>query len=591
MTAPDDRALDRRYEDPALPVAERVEILLAQMTPAEKAGLFFHSMIPMGDGGQLADAAPAFGLPSTAEMVAERHLTHFNVVGSNLSAREMAEWHNRLQELARSTRLGIPVSLSTDPRHSFTDNPGASFLAGPFSQWPEPLGLAAIGSEQTVHEFADIARQEYTAVGLRVALHPQVDLTTESRWARQVGTFGEDAELTGRLGAAYIRGFQGDELGAGSVATMVKHFPGGGPQKDGEDPHFPYGREQVYPGDNFAYHLKPFEKAFEAGVSQVMPYYGMPVGTEWDEVGFSFNKAIVTGLLREHYGFDGIVCTDWGLITDSPIMGDLHVARAWGVEHLSIPERIAMLLEAGVDQFGGEFLSSELQALVRSGVVSEERLDVSARRLLREKFVLGLFDERYVDPDAAERVVGSAGFRAAGDAAQRASIVLLAGREALPLAAGARIYVEGIAADVAAEYGTVVDAPADADVAVIRLAAPFETRPTTFENFFHAGSLDFPDEVVSHVAEIAAAVPTVVDVFLDRPAVLTPFVDAVAALTGSFGAGPRALLDVLFGRAHAEGRLPMDLPRSMASVRARRTDVPFDLEDPLFRFGHGLGER
>lgn len=591
MTAPDDRALDRRYEDPALPVAERVEILLAQMTPAEKAGLFFHSMIPMGDGGQLAGAAPAFGLPSTAEMVAERHLTHFNVVGSNLSAREMAEWHNRLQELARSTRLGIPVSLSTDPRHSFTDNPGASFLAGPFSQWPEPLGLAAIGSEQTVHEFADIARQEYTAVGLRVALHPQVDLTTESRWARQVGTFGEDAELTGRLGAAYIRGFQGDELGAASVATMVKHFPGGGPQKDGEDPHFPYGREQVYPGDNFAYHLKPFEKAFEAGVSQVMPYYGMPVGTEWDEVGFSFNKAIVTGLLREHYGFDGIVCTDWGLITDSPIMGDLHVARAWGVEHLSIPERIAMLLEAGVDQFGGEFLSSELQALVRSGVVSEERLDVSARRLLREKFVLGLFDERYVDPDAAERVVGSAGFRAAGDAAQRASIVLLAGREALPLAAGARIYVEGIAADVAAEYGTVVDAPADADVAVIRLAAPFETRPTTFENFFHAGSLDFPDEVVSHVAEIAAAVPTVVDVFLDRPAVLTPFVDAVATLTGSFGAGPRALLDVLFGRAHAEGRLPMDLPRSMASVRARRTDVPFDLEDPLFRFGHGLGER
>jgi beta-glucosidase len=589
MTEPDGRPVDRRYEDPALPVAERVEILLAQMTLSEKAGLFFHSMIPMGDGGQLSDAAPDFGLPSTAEMVADRHLTHFNVVGSNLSAREMAEWHNRLQQLARSTRLGIPVSLSTDPRHSFTDNPGASFLAGPFSQWPEPLGLAAIGSEQTVHEFADIARQEYTAVGLRVALHPQVDLTTESRWARQVGTFGEDAELTGRLGAAYIRGFQGDELGAGSVATMVKHFPGGGPQKDGEDPHFPYGREQVYPGDNFAYHLKPFEKAFEAGVSQVMPYYGMPVGTEWEEVGFSFNKAIVTGLLREHYGFDGIVCTDWGLITDSPIMGDMHVARAWGVEHLSIPERIAMLLEAGVDQFGGEFLSSELQALVGSGVVSEERLDVSARRLLREKFVLGLFDERFVDPDAAERVVGSAGFRAAGDAAQRASIVLLAGPEDLPLSAGSRIYVEGVDADVAAEYGTVVDSPAHADVAIIRLAAPFETRPTTFENFFHAGSLDFPDEVVSHVAEIAAAVPTVVDVFLDRPAVLTPFVDTVATLTGSFGAGPRALLDVLFGRAEAEGRLPMDLPRSMASVRARRSDVPFDLEDPLFRFGHGLG--
>jgi len=198
--------VDRRYEDPALPIADRVEILLAQMTLPEKAGLFFHSMIPMGDGGTLTGPAPAFGLPSTTEMVEDRHLTHFNVVGSNLSAREMAEWHNRLQEVARSTRLGIPVTLSTDPRHSFSDNPGASFLAGPFSQWPEPLGLAAIGDEETVRRFADIARREYTAVGIRVALHPQLDLTTESRWARQVGTFGEDAELTGRLGAAYIRG-------------------------------------------------------------------------------------------------------------------------------------------------------------------------------------------------------------------------------------------------------------------------------------------------------------------------------------------------------------------------------------------------
>lgn len=337
---PATRDIDLRYRDPALSADERVDLLLAQMTLEEKVGLFFHSIIPMGEAGTLTEAAPDFGLPSTREMVVDKHLTHFNVVGSALSAREMAEWHNRLQELAESTRLGIPITLSTDPRHSFTDNPGASFLAGPFSQWPEPLGLAAIGDEDTVERFARVAREEYTAVGLRVALHPQIDLTTESRWARQVGTFGEDAELTGRLGAAYIRGFQGVTLGPHSVATMTKHFPGGGPQKDGEDPHFPYGREQVYPGARQEYHLAPFEKAFEAGTSQIMPYYGMPVGTEWDEVGFSFNKAIVTGLLREHYGFTGIVCTDWGLISDAAIMGDLHVARAWGVEHLSVPERI-----------------------------------------------------------------------------------------------------------------------------------------------------------------------------------------------------------------------------------------------------------
>ncbi|MWV49878.1 glycoside hydrolase family 3 protein [Rathayibacter sp. VKM Ac-2803] len=581
--------VDRRYLDPLRPVEERVEILLAQMSVEEKAGLFFQTMIVMGEGGELADADGAFGLPSTSSMVLEKRMTHFNLLGGGgATAREIAEWHNRLQELASGTRLGIPVTLSTDPRHSFTDNPGTGAQAAAFSQWPEPLGLGAIGDEELVQRFGDIARREYLAVGLRVALHPQIDLATESRWARQVGTFGEDAELTGRLGAAYIRGFQGETLGSTSVATMTKHFPGGGPQKDGEDPHFAYGREQVYPGDNAEYHLRPFERAFEAGTSQIMPYYGMPVGTALEEVGFGFNRSVITGLLRERFGFDGIVCTDWGLLSDAHIMGDLHPARAWGVEHLSVPERMRKVIEAGVDQFGGEAIPEVLVALVEEGVISEERLDVSARRLLREKFVLGLFDERAVDPAAAESVVGSAEFRAAGEEAQRAAITVLAHDGVLPARRGLRLYVEGIDAATASSYGTVVDSPEEADLAVIRLQAPFERRTTAFENFFHAGSLDFSPEALEHVTSVAGRVPTVVDVFLDRPAILTPFVGTVAALLGDFGASGAALLDVVFGMSEARGRLPMDLPRSMAAASARRPDVPFDTEDPLFRFGHGL---
>src|SRR5204863_3160606 len=181
---------------------------------------------------------------------------------------------------AESTRLGIPVTIASDPRHSYgvSDNPVASFLAGDFSEWPEPIGLGATGDEALVREFGDIARQEYLAVGIRVALHPMVDLCTEPRWARINGTFGEDAQLSARLTAAYIRGFQGAALGPASVACMTKHFPGGGPQKDGEDPHFDYGREQVYPGENFDYHLIPFEAAFAAGTAQIMPYYCMPIG-------------------------------------------------------------------------------------------------------------------------------------------------------------------------------------------------------------------------------------------------------------------------------------------------------------------------
>ena len=176
-----------------------------------------------------------------------------------------------------------------------------------------------------MREFGDIARQEYRAVGIHVALHPMADLATEPRWARIMHTFGEDAELAARLVAAYIRGFQGDELGPASVACMTKHFPGGGPQQDGEDPHFPYGKDQVYPGGMFEYHLQTFEAAFDAGTAQIMPYYGRPVGTELEEVGFGFNRDVITGLLRERYGFDGVVCTDWGLHHGRAVPGRLGV--------------------------------------------------------------------------------------------------------------------------------------------------------------------------------------------------------------------------------------------------------------------------
>ena len=576
---------ERPWLNADLSVEERVELLLSAMTMAEKAGLFFHTMIAIGD---LDEDNPAFGLPAPRELVAGRHMSHFNLLGAAPTGRQMAEWHNALQELAASTRLGIPVTLSTDPRHSFSDNPGAAIMAGPFSQWPETMGLAAIGDEELVERFADIARQEYTAVGLRVALHPQVDLATEPRWARQTATFGEDADLAGRMGAAYIRGFQGEALGVGSVSTMTKHFPGGGPQKDGEDPHFAYGREQVYPGGMFEHHLKPFEAAFQAGTRQVMPYYGMPVGTEHEEVGFGFNRSVITGLLRERYGFDGLVCTDWGLITDAEILGTPFPARAWGVEHLTPSERMMRVLDAGVDQFGGETCTALLVELVAAGEVAEERLDVSARRILREKFELGLFEQPFVDVAAADEIVGRADFRAAGEAAQRAAITLLADSGVLPLPTGRRLYVEGVDPEIAARYGTVVATPAEADVAVLRLRAPFEERGSTFENFFHAGSLAFPDDVIAHVREVAQAVPTVVDVLLDRPAILTPIVEDVAALTANWGASGAALFDVLTGVAEPQGRLPFDLPRSMAAVERSRPDVPFDTVDPLFRFGHGL---
>jgi|SoiMethySBSTD1v2_1073268.scaffolds.fasta_scaffold03387_25 beta-glucosidase len=575
------------YRNAELDVEQRVDDLLDRMSLAEKAGMLFQTMIVIGSG-DLSAPGLAFGVGSAQHMIQTQLLTHFNLVRTAEDAKVLAEWHNRLQKLASETRLGIPITLSTDPRHHFTENTGTAATAGAFSQWPETLGFAAIGSADLVERFADIARREYLAVGLRLALHPQIDLATEPRWSRINGGFGEDADLTGRLVRAYIRGFQGAQLGSESVSTMTKHFPGGGPQQDGEDPHFAYGREQVYPGNNFEYHLKPFRDAIAAGTAQIMPYYGMPVGTQYEEVAFAFNKGIITDLLRGELGFDGIVCTDWGLVTDATILGQPMPARAWGVEHLDELSRVEMILNAGCDQLGGEARPELVVQLVEQGRISEDRIDVSVRRLLREKFVLGLFDNRYVDSDHAANTVGRVDFVAAGADAQRRAYTLLTNRDQiLPLEKPCRLYVEGVSAEVASRYGQVVSDPAESDIALLRLKAPYEPRQGGFEAMFHAGSLEFPAVDRDHHASISSVVPTIVDVYLDRPAVLTHLVRDAAAVFGSYGSSDEAFLDVVFGAAQPQGSLPFDLPRSMAAVQASRSDVPFDTTDPIFRFGHG----
>ncbi len=581
------------YEDPRRPIEERVADLLAQMTLEEKAGLMFHTVLPVGQDGSLVEQVTHWGPLTTSQMVVERGMNHFNVHDLP-PARLAAEWHNRIQKLAERTRLGIPVTISTDPRHAFTKNPATGVGTESFSQWPEPIGLAATGDEALVEQFGDIARQEYLAVGIRAALHPMADLATEPRWARISGTFGEDAQLSARMTAAYIRGFQGEALGPHSVACMTKHFPGGGPQKDGKDPHFEDGKEQVYPGNNFDYHLIPFEAAFRAGTAMIMPYYGQPIGLPFEEVGFGFNRDVITGLLRGTYGFDGVVCTDWGLLTSAEINGRvIFPARAWGVEHLSLAERAAKAIDAGVDQFGGEACPEVIVGLVRGGQISEARIDQSARRLLRDKFRLGLFDNPYLDPDAAERVAGSPAFRQAGELAQRKSIVLLkngegAAGKALPLRGRPRLYVEGIDPHTASTYGEVVQHVEEAEIAVLRLETPYEQREGFLRNLFHQGDLDFKGEEKTRILNLLSRVPTVVDITLDRPAVIPEIAAQSAALLGDFGANDAAVLDVIFGRCTPSGKLPFELPASMEAVRNQKPDVPYDSANPLFPFGFGL---
>lgn len=583
------------YRNASLCIDDRVDDLLSRMTLEEKAGQLFHTQMQKGLNGTLDLGNVTQRRNSSENMIGEKLMTHFNLVGDVLDVRENAEWYNRIQERALQTRLGIPITLSSDPRHAFTENIGTGFAANQFSQWPESLGLAALRDAEIVQKFAEIAREEYMAIGIRSALHPQIDLVTEPRWARIGNTMGEDANLTAELVVAYLKGFQGDKLGSHSVTTVTKHFPGGGPMENGEDSHFTYGKNQTYPGNNLEYHLIPFRAAIAAGARQIMPYYSRPIGLEdYDEVGFSFNKGIITDLLRGELGFEGIVCSDWGLITDTVIAGQDMPARAWGVESLSELQRAAMVLNAGVDQFGGEQRPELIVELVETGVITEDRLDVSVRRLMREKFALGLFENPFVDVEDAVRVVGNSYFRRIGNETQRKAYTLLANNDnILPLntADNTKFYIEGIEASyLQARNLSVVSTPEEADLALVRLQAPYEPRPGGFEANYHAGSLEYNATEKARQAAIYTAVPTIVDIYLDRPAAIPEIADSAKALLANFGASPDALLDVLFGVDGAQplGKLPFDLPRSMAAVEASKEDVPFDTENPVFRFGDGL---
>lgn len=616
-----------RYEDWRLPVDQRIADLVSKMTAEEKTGLMIHSSLsgftgPNGEvlglpaadgrGGPGRGAAPSsnvnrafqgrpnqnnverMGSANPNELIVERNV-RFILVRPNAgeSPEITAKFHNGLQEMAEASRLGIPIVFSTDPRHGV----GRGGSAKPvISQWPDQLGLAAARDPELVRQFGQIAAKELRAIGIHCLLGPMADTSTEPRWNRINGTFGEDANLNATLIKAIVEGFQGKQLGPESVMTVTKHFPGDGPVKDGYDPHNSYGKWTIYPGNQFDYHLIPFRAAFQAGTGGIMGGYFIPVGR--DTLGINFSKAMINGLLREKMGFQGLVVTDW--LRNMP----------WGVEKLSEKDRQKTIVLAGVDQIGGDNDPSVILASVKDGGIPMAVVDIAARRILRPMFQMGLFENPYVDPERAKATVASESFLAAGYAAQVRSTVLLKNAGTLPASTAKRIYVEGISRDTAAQFGTVVDDPKGADLAILRVASPATSYP--YGGAFAGGggrggaaaasppplatygiTLAYGNAANSTVLEgirkvAASGTPTVVIVNMDKPVILTEFIESVAAVFGAFGAGDAALFDVVFGKAKPSGKLPFDLPADMPSVMAQAADVPFDMDEPLFKFGFGL---
>jgi beta-glucosidase len=521
----------------------------------------------------------------------------------------LATQNNALQAIAETTRLGIPLTISTDPRNHFQYTLGASVQSSGFSQWPETLGFAALRDASLVRRFADIARQEYRAVGIEETLSPQADIATEPRWSRISGTFGEDPDVAREMVKAYVEGFQHGASGLDSagVLAVVKHWVGYGAQKNGLDSHNSYGKVASFSG-KLDTHIKPFTGAFAAHVAGVMPTYSILEGATLngrpiEQVGAGFNQQLLNELLRKRYGFDGIVVTDWLITNDCdtacqngapagtrPSFGGLGMP--WGVESMSKADRFAKAINAGVDQFGGVEESQYVVEAVRSGKVSERRVNESAYRVAVQKFRQGLFENPYVDPARAASVVGNADFQRQATNAQARSLVLLENKkDFLPLAArGKRVFLHGVDSATAARYGfTVVSDLSQADLAIVRTSAPYQTiHPQyVFGAMMHEGDLGFRDgdKEFEEIKRITAAVPTVLTITLDRPAILTGVKDRATALLANFGVSDAALLDVITGVVQPQGRLPFELPSSMAEVEAQKSDVPHDTAHPLYPIG------
>jgi beta-glucosidase len=422
------------YEDWRLPVDSRVDDLVAKMSLDEKAGMLMIDTLnaPVPPSTLANTTADRFINTEKMTRFIFRNTVQMNST-SNVSPQQAAEFTNNVQAMAEATRLGIPVIFKSNARNHYerSARAGINEAAGSFSEWPKEPGLAATRDMALIRDFGDSAAAEWTAIGLRGSYAYMADLATEPRWFRIHETFSEDADLNSQIMTNLVGSFQGGPVGPkAKVAMTIKHFPGGGPMAGGLDAHYTFGKNASYASGHFADHVKPFKAAIDAGVSAIMAYYSVPQnvtyeGITFDPVGFGFNKKALTDVLRGKLGFKGYVNSDTGIVTQ----------RAWGLENQSVNEHIAAAINAGTDVLSGFSSKQQILDVVNAGLVSQDRLNEAVKRLLREQFALGLFENPYVDASLANGMVGKDEFRAKALDAQRKSLTLLKNDGALPLRA------------------------------------------------------------------------------------------------------------------------------------------------------------
>lgn len=615
------------YEDWRLSNETRAKDLLSKMTVEEKAGFMLISSTRLKNDWSFEAPktkdpitsdfneddlvqtinmfskqplpVPIMSAAGTTKGVTQFHLRHF-ILRANVSARLTAEWANKLQALCESDGLGIPAIIASNPRNHITRDASIGLSVGKtvFSTWPGELGLSATRDLKLVRTFADIARKEWMAVGLRKGYMYMADLSTEPRWQRIEGTFGENADWTAKMITEIVLGFQGTTLSKNSVALTTKHFPGGGATEGGQDPHFPWGKNEVFAGGMFSNNLIPFKAAIKAGTSAIMPYYSMPNNTRYEKIAYAYNKEVLQGLLRKELGFKGIINSDTGPIEMMP----------WGAENLTVQERYKRTMEAGVNIYSGSADPGPLLETIKSGMVDMKLVDSSVYLLLMEKFKLGLFENPYVDEDAAEKIVGNKEFQQKADLAFRKSIVLLRNEAAaLPVKPKTKIYFESyfqrrgtnagiVYSDSAKRYDIeFVKTPEEADKIIVWVTpgakSLFESDGSPLYLSLSKNGTD-----VQYINQLTAKKPTILLINYTNPWVIDEIYNDkkkgnIQAVLATFGTTPEAVLDIITGKSNPSGKMPFTTPISEDAAQHQQSDVPGYLKGKdygLFKYDEGI---
>ncbi|MFW6695630.1 glycoside hydrolase family 3 protein [Streptomyces sp. MAR4 CNX-425] len=520
--------------------------------------------------------------------------------GPRRGGNDAAAWAGmveRFQRAALRSRLRIPLLYGADAVHGMSGVTGSVIF-------PHHIGMGATRDPGLVERAERVARDETLGAGVRWAFTPCVCVPRDVRWGRTYEGYAEDPGVVGELGAASVRGFQGDALGPGSVLATAKHFVGDGGtafgSAAGEGRLLDQGDVRVGEAELRRVHLAPYRDAIAAGVGSVMASYSSVHGVKTHG-----DRRLLTGVLKGELGFDGFVVSDYDAVQQLP--------------GKDLAAQVARAVNAGIDMV---MVSRDYRGVhraivegVESGDIPRKRVDDAVRRILDVKERLGLFDDPFTDP-ALTAEVGSPAHRAVAREAVRASQVLLrneGGALPLPRRGSYRIVVGGNGADdlgrqlggwsVGWQGGTGRTTEGTTFLQALRRATAGTDIEVATEGrgdvgiwvggedpyaewFGDSGTLALGEQNEADLADVCGRAKTCVGVlYSGRPVVLGDALERTDAFVAAWlpGTEARGITDTLFG-AGFRGRLPVTWPRRAADAAVSRAPGA----DPLFRYGHGL---